>query len=40
VEEDALRATFGAKTALPRVPAHRAFWFAWYAQYPETKLIN
>jgi hypothetical protein len=23
---------------LPRVPAHRAFWFGWYAQHPDTVL--
>jgi hypothetical protein len=27
-------------TTLPRVPAQRAFWFAWYAQFPETTLIR
>lgn len=26
--------------ALPRVTAHRAFWFGWYAQYPQTLLIG
>jgi hypothetical protein len=25
---------------LPRVPAARAFWFGWYAQFPETVLIK
>jgi hypothetical protein len=25
---------------LPRVPAHSAFWFGWYAQFPETLLIG
>lgn len=25
---------------LPRIPAHRAFWFGWVAQYPETRLIK
>ena len=40
VGEDALRASFDAGTALPRVPAHRTFWFGWYAQYPETVLIR
>ncbi|MFW6198181.1 MAG: DUF3179 domain-containing protein [Acidobacteriota bacterium] len=25
---------------LARVPAFRAFWFGWYAQYPETRLIH
>ena len=23
-----------------RVPAHRAFWFGWYAQFPDTALID
>ena len=23
-----------------RIPAHRAFWFGWYAQYPATRLIR
>lgn len=27
-------------SALPRVPAQRAFWFAWYAQFPGTVLIK
>jgi hypothetical protein len=26
--------------SLPRVPAHRAFWFGWYAQFPETELLR
>ncbi len=25
---------------LPRRPAHRAFWFAWAAQFPETRVIK
>ena len=25
---------------LRRLPAHRAFWFAWYAAYPETRLVK
>lgn len=24
---------------LVRLPAHRAFWFGWYAAYPETRLV-
>ena len=40
VEEDQLQAAFDADLRLPRVPAHRAFWFAWYAQHPETRLIK
>ena len=23
-----------------RIPAHRAFWFGWYAQFPDTELIR
>ena len=23
-----------------RVPAPRAFWFGWYAQFPDTELIH
>lgn len=25
---------------LPRLPAHRAFWFGWYAAYPDTRLVH
>lgn len=25
---------------LERLPAHRAFWFGWYSQFPETRLIQ
>ena len=25
---------------LNRLPAHRAFWFGWYAQFPDTELIH
>ena len=25
---------------LERLPAHRAFWFGWLAQYPDTELVN
>ena len=24
----------------PRVSAHRAFWFGWYAQFPDTALVD
>ena len=34
--EDAL---VSGEERLPRMPAHRAFWFGWYAQYPETRLV-
>jgi hypothetical protein len=40
VSEDALVATFDPGLRLPRVPAHRAFWFGWYAQHPDTRLIE
>ena len=26
--------------SLRRLPSHRAFWFGWYAQYPETRLVR
>ena len=30
-----------AETAsLDRVPAHRAFWFGWFAAFPETRLVK
>ncbi len=38
--EDALTATFDSSLRLPRVPAHRSFWFGWYAQHPDTRLVN
>ena len=25
---------------LERLPAHRAFWFGWYAQFPKTELVK
>jgi hypothetical protein len=37
--ENALTLNDGS-IALPRVTAHRAFWFGWYAQYPQTLLIG
>jgi hypothetical protein len=40
VSEEALILQPDTSVALPRVPAHRAFWFGWYAQFPETKLIK
>ena len=38
VEEGALAGPAGER--LERLPAHRAFWFGWYAQYPETRLVS
>lgn len=26
--------------ALPRLPAHRAFWFGWHAAFPKTRLLK
>ena len=26
--------------SLKRLPAHRAFWFGWYAAYPDTRLVK
>jgi hypothetical protein len=39
------RATESALTGqdgktLPRLPAHRVFWFAWFAQFPGTRLVK
>jgi hypothetical protein len=36
--EDALAGPGGA--VLRRLPAHRAFWFGWYAAYPSTRLVK
>jgi hypothetical protein len=36
--EDSLVGPGGA--ALRRLPAHRAFWFGWYAAYPGTRLVK
>lgn len=36
--EDALEAPDGRR--LRRIAAHRAFWFGWYAQYPDTLLVK
>ena len=40
VTADALVADAEPARRLPRVAAQRAFWFGWYAQYPETVLIR
>ena len=37
-EDELLAERGGAKLA--RVPANRAFWFGWYAQFPETILVK
>ncbi|MGH9465485.1 MAG: DUF3179 domain-containing protein [Thermoanaerobaculia bacterium] len=36
--EDALEAADGRR--LPRLPSQRAFWFGWYAAYPQTRLVR
>lgn len=36
--EDKLTGPGGA--SLRRLPAHRAFWFGWYAAYPATRLVK
>jgi hypothetical protein len=38
VAEDALTRSDGM--SLKRLPAHRAFWFGWYAAYPSTRLVK
>lgn len=38
VTEDALEAADGR--TLARLPAHRAFWFGWFAAYPGTRLVR
>lgn len=40
IGEIELQAAFDEDLRLPRVPAHRAFWFGWYAQHPDTVLID
>lgn len=38
VDESQLIGPDGA--TLPRLPAHRAFWFGWFAAYPDTRLVK
>ena len=40
VYEEALVLEDDAGERLARVPAQRAFWFGWYAQFPDTELID
>lgn len=37
---DESRLTGPGGEQLERLPAHRAFWFGWYAAYPQTRLIK
>ena len=39
VDEAALVLDGDRDERLERLPAQRAFWFGWYAQYPETELV-
>lgn len=39
-EENHLRSATDPGGRLPRVPASRAFWFGWFAQYPDTMLVK
>ena len=40
VSEDGLVLVDDARVRLARVPAQRAFWFGWYAQFPDTALVD
>ncbi len=40
VTEEALELDGDRGVGRVRVPAHRAFWFGWYAQFPDTELIE
>ena len=40
VTEDELVAEDDAGARLGRLPANRAFWFGWYAQFPQTELFS
>lgn len=40
VTEEALLPSAPALSPRPRLPARRAFWFGWSAQYPETELVR
>lgn len=40
VTEDALVSEHSAADLAPRVAAQRAFWFGWFAQFPETTLFR
>jgi hypothetical protein len=40
VGEDALVLAGAAPVKLPRRTAFRAFWFGWYAQFPDTVLVK
>jgi hypothetical protein len=39
MDEEGLRPEDGDRPAFSRLPARRAFWFGWYAQFPDTELV-
>ena len=40
ITEDSLARDDDPSVQRVRVPAQRAFWFGWYAQFPDTELIK
>jgi hypothetical protein len=40
VKEDALHLDSDPTTTRPRIPARRAFWFGWQAQFPGGELVR
>ena len=40
IEEDALVLIADPERRLPRVPTHVAYWFGWYASYPDTDVYG
>ena len=40
VTEDELVVEGDSTMRLARMPAHRAFWFGWYAQFPHTIVFD
>jgi hypothetical protein len=40
ITEDALIPDGRDEAAKRRLPAQRAYWFGWYAQFPETELVQ
>ena len=40
VTEEALVSASDPERRAPRVAAQRAFWFGWYSQFPETRLVR
>ena len=40
VDEEALMLEADPDVRRLRLPAHRAFWFGWYAQFPQTELVQ